>query len=225
MSHRIVKFCDLQLVIDQKTLIHHATGEICQGDKIALIGQSGSGKSLLLSLLADLTLPTKGQISLDGQPYHDITPSLLRQNIMLIHQQPAFIEGTVMDNLSLPFSFKAHQGQAFDKQWHLSQLAMFGKSDDFLTQDILDLSGGERQIVNFLRTLQFCPRILLLDEPTAALDETSADLLMQMVINWHTAQNGAFVWISHSSAQVNALKATIWRMQAGQLIMDAPKPC
>lgn len=218
----MLTFDNLGLMVDDKPLIHHATGQINQGDKITLIGQSGSGKSLLLKLLADLMTPIQGQLRLDGIPYHDISPMTLRHQIMLIHQHPAFIEGTVMDNLCLPFRFQAHQGRVFNQDWHMAQLRTFGKSDGFLSQDIANLSGGERQIVNFLRTLQLSPRILLLDEPTAALDEHTASILMNMVLAWQKQHDGAFVWISHSSTQINALNATTWLMNSGYLTMDTP---
>ena len=212
---------NVSLSIDDKPLITHACSTLHQGDKIALIGQSGSGKSLLLYALADL-LPVSGHIHYQGTPTAQIPPAQYRSEIALISQNPNLIAGTVLENLQLPYHFKQHQNQVFDKEFHIRQLTALGQSVDLLDKDSEILSGGQRQLVNILRTLQLSPKVLLLDEPTSALDPQTSDQLIELILAWHTAET-AFIWVTHTHEQIGKLGAKVWHMDKGVLNSNATK--
>lgn len=203
-----------------KQLLHDVSFELYHGQKVMLIGRSGSGKSLLLQALADI-LPLEHTMSdaikLENLPIGQIPPQQYRAKVALFHQTPSLIDGTVLDNLALPFTFKHHQQNSFDKNWHLDKLHKLGKSDDFLGQSIEHLSGGERQIVSFLRTLQLNPTIALFDEVTSALDDKTADDLMRLVLEWHDDAK-AFIWVTHNPSEQQKLKAKVWSMNEGILV-------
>ncbi|SPX84517.1 Uncharacterized ABC transporter ATP-binding protein YbbL [Moraxella ovis] len=122
----------------------------------------------------------------------------------------------MLDNLTAPFDFKYHQNKTFDKNWHLQKLATLGKNDNFIDQSIHELSGGERQIVSFLRTLQFNPTVALFDETTSALDDETANLLIGLVLDWHD-DTKALIWVTHTPNEQQALGADLWRMDNGVL--------
>ncbi|MDO5651315.1 MAG: ATP-binding cassette domain-containing protein [Moraxella sp.] len=238
-SNPLLSFHQLSVITNDKTLLQNATGKLNAGDKITLIGRSGSGKSVLLSTLANLMPHQQGNIYYRGQNINDIPPATYHAKVGLIGQTPAILDGTVLDNLSLPFSFAYHNTQKADTNWYIDKLAQFGKSADFLAQSAQDLSGGERQIVNFLRVLQLNPSILLLDEPTAALDPQTAQALVALVLQWQSSQapaenptqnpaetptqnqdTPAFIWITHTPEQTHELGAKQWHMDNGVLSSD-----
>ncbi|MDH2272462.1 ABC transporter ATP-binding protein [Moraxella porci] len=220
-THQLLNFNNISIIDEaDRTLLDDVSGSIYGGDRIVLMGASGSGKSLLLSALASQIPLTQGQICLAyANQMTDITsipPPHLRQQIALLMQTPVMVDGTVRDNLMLPFGFGHHKAKQFDERRHIAWLARFGKSADFIHQDITKLSGGERQIVHFLRTLQLEPTLLLLDEPTAALDTVSAGVLMSLVHEWLDGHR-AYIWISHRTDEVATLGNQSWQMMAGRL--------
>ena len=214
----MLTFHQLTINACDKPLLHSVSGHLKAGDKVALIGHSGSGKSVLLQALADLLPLDDGAIYFNGTALTDIAPVIYRSTVAFIAQKPALVQGTVLDNLRLPFGFLHHKGRVFDENWHKDKLAQLGKSATFLGQDVAHLSGGECQIVHMLRSLQFNPSILLLDEPTSALDPKTALALMDLVLDWHD-EHKAFIWVTHTHDEIATLHAKTWTMTAG--VLDA----
>lgn len=187
------------------------------GDKIVLLGRSGSGKSLLLQALGDLLTLDKGGITLQSIPLIEIAPAVYRSQVSLFHQSPQFFDGTVLQNLQAPFDFKYYQAKQFDIDWHIAKLSHFGRSAQFLQQSVHKLSGGERQIVGFLCSLQLNPMVALFDEVTSALDGETADALIQLVCEWHD-ETKALLWVTHTPNEQLQLGAKVWQMHNGQLM-------
>src|SRR5262249_27944860 len=126
-------------------------------------------------------------------------------------------EGTVDENLRQPFSLRVHRGRRFDRDWIVSRLRLVGRTVDFLECFTRDLSGGEAQIAALLRALQLAPRILLLDEPTAALDPETAQAAEQLVAAWLAEDTGrATVWVSHNLEQARRVADRTVRLIAGR---------
>lgn len=206
-----------------RTLLDNVSFALHHGQKVALVGRSGSGKSVLLQALADLlpldsAITDRIMLNKNGKltPLSQIPPPDYRSAVALFHQTPSLSDGTVLDNLTAPFGFKYHQNKKIDKNWHLQKLATLGKHDNFIDQSIHELSGGERQIVSFLRTLQFNPTVALFDETTSALDDETAHLLMRLVLDWHD-DTKALIWVTHTPNEQQALGADLWRMENGVL--------
>lgn len=217
----MLKFHQLSYQVDNQTLVHQVTGQILPHDFVVLTGQSGSGKSLLLKLLASLLPATTGTISLDGNTLTELTPAVWRSQVAYLAQLGEMVEGTVLDNLTLPFSLKFYRHHEFNIEWYLAKLAKLGKSEAFLSQNSQTLSGGEKQLVNLLRTLQLHPNILLLDEPTASLDSTTTQQVETLISDWyHTNPTASVVWISHEPTQIERLRPFAtqhWQMLKGEL--------
>lgn len=213
---------------------HHPNGQhdllasinccINTGDRIILNGRAGSGKSLLLRALARLDNIDAGELFLLGQPANTINMTDYRIQVLLLQQHVELINDSVWANLSLPFQFKQHQQQTIDKPWIIKTLDFFQRDKDFLSRQAHDLSGGERQIVNLLRGLQLNPRLLLLDEPTAALDLETTLLLEDYVCHWldENTQQRAILWISHDHDQMTRVGQQHWVMHSGKLTINPP---
>lgn len=211
----------------QRLLIDGATGKLLAGQVTVLTGASGSGKSVLLRVLAGLLPMSGGNVCLrsDDQStssayysIHDTAPIQWRTHVALLAQHPQLLEGSVLENLQMPYQLQAHQHLDFDIDWHIAQLEQLQRSADFLQQEVYHLSGGERQLVNTLRLLQLNPRVLLLDEPTAALDSDTSAQLVNLLMNWLQAdKQRTLLWVTHDTQDIMPLADQHWQMQAGVL--------
>ena len=231
-----------------KILVNNASGQLHSGQLTVLTGASGSGKSVLLKALAGLSPIHSGEVYYDSgadriqhtghaahaphptpspylrthsptrQPLSSTTPTHWRAKVALLAQHPILIEGSALDNLKLPYRLQAHQKQRFDISWHQQQLARLGRDASLLTQTAAQLSGGERQLINTLRLLQLDPCVLLLDEPTAALDGDTAQQLIALLLYWlHESPQRTLLWVTHDTRSILPQADQHWQMRAGVL--------
>lgn len=188
------------------------------GDRVSITGSSGSGKSVFLRAVALLDTPTHGQVLWNNQPITEVQIPHYRSHIGYLSQRPALLEGTVEDNLRFPYSLKTLRKRSFDLDAVTTLLGHAGKAPTFLAKHALDLSGGESQVVSLIRTLQLNPEVLLLDEPTAALDPTSSREVESLIDAWFAADNArAYVWVSHDLEQARRMSDIHLQMSAGVL--------
>ncbi|MFK3915373.1 ATP-binding cassette domain-containing protein [Psychrobacter sp. NPDC078501] len=213
-----------------RTLISGASGTLLSGQVTVLTGVSGSGKSVLLRVLAGLLPMSGGTVRLhynetsnnDYSNIHETAPTRWRKQVALLAQHPQLLDGSVLENLQMPYQLHAHQSQTFDRDWHVAQLEHLDRSADFLQQDAKHLSGGERQLVNTLRLLQLSPKVLLLDEPTAALDMDTSAQLVNLLISWlHADAQRTLLWVTHDTKDIMPLANRHWHMQTGVLTADS----
>jgi putative ABC transport system ATP-binding protein len=185
-------------------LLNGISLSIRPGERFAILGPTGSGKTLLLRALALLDAVDSGEVRFDGRAVSDPEVPAFRRRVVYLHQRPALIEGTVEQNLQLPWSFKTKSDSGFHRENVLRFLGCIGRGADFLHRPSAQLSGGERQIVALLRALQLEPRVLLLDEPTAALDFKSTACVEDIVRTYLKESPGtrASVWVTHDLDQV-----------------------
>ncbi len=187
---------------------------IASGEVVDVVGESGSGKTTLLRALA-LLLPTaRGELSLDGVPSESISPYTWRAQVALLPQVPAIVDGTVRDNLLLPWHLKARRYETIPHddalEWYLEQARL----DVALDRDASRLSVGQRARVALLRTLVTAPKVLLLDEADAALDSESS-LAVTQATRQFADDGGAVVRVRHRESDGLATRRLL--MRAGAL--------
>nr|WP_317135387.1 ATP-binding cassette domain-containing protein [Pseudomonas oryziphila] len=206
----------------QAPLLAPADFSLCAGDRVAISGQSGAGKSVFLRLLALLDSPSSGEIIWMGSPVTAQAITRYRSCVCYLAQRPALVDGSVRDNLQLPFTLKALRPRTFDIDAANQLLGLAGKPKAFVDKAASDLSGGEAQIVALIRVLLMQPQVILFDEPTSALDPQSAAAVETLVMNWFNAANQqrAYVWVSHDHAQAQRMSSRQLTLQQGTLLAE-----
>jgi putative ABC transport system ATP-binding protein len=188
------------------------------GDRLAVTGPSGAGKSVLLRLLALLDAPDGGQIRWCGVAVDRRTILGYRRSVAYLKQRATMLDGSVADNLRAPFALKIYRDLHYSAQTVLHLLAAADRDASFLQKNAAELSGGEAQITALVRVLQLAPTVLLLDEPTAALDPVSQAIVEAMVDRWFAAVPGrALAWISHDPAQAARIGNRSLHLAAGRI--------
>jgi D-methionine transport system ATP-binding protein len=137
--------------------------------KVGVVGASGAGKTTLLRLLNRLAEPDSGQIFWGGKPLSQYAAPLLRQQIMLVPQEPRLLGMTVEQAIAYPLRLQRLSPAQIEQRTQLWQRRL-SVPDEWRSRQELELSVGQRQWVSIVRALTAQPRILLLDEPTSALD-------------------------------------------------------
>ena len=175
---------------------------VSPGDRIAVTGPSGSGKSLFLRALAGLDPLEGGDVLLDGRSQAQWAMPVYRSRVMYLPQRPAFGTGSVLEELRRPFGLKVHAQQTFRQADAEEWLINMGRPVSFLELDVSTRSGGEGQLLAVIRALLLKPSVLLLDEATASLDPEATRATEHLFSEWCAAIPGrALVWVSHDPAQ------------------------
>lgn len=174
---------------------------ISGGGLLVVRGPSGSGKTSLLRVLARLQEDQGGQVYLNGCSWREFPAPAWRRQVLYVSQRPVLFAGTVRDNFNRPLELAILQrdGVGFDETEAARGLARLMLDPDRMTQDARTLSGGEASRVALLRAVLVQPKILLLDEPTAALDEAARDAVYTFLEAWrHEVPGRGVILVSHS---------------------------
>jgi ABC-type iron transport system FetAB ATPase subunit len=176
--------------------------DLAAGECAAITGSSGSGKSLLLRQVADLD-PGHGEVELDGARRSAMRGFEWRRKVVYCQAEAGWWD----DHVAPHFTDRA-QAQAL--------MQALGLPSDKLDALVHELSTGERQRLGLARALAQAPRVLLLDEPTAALDQ-AATARVEAAMQRYLDGGAAILMVTHSPEQAQRLARRGWRMEAGRL--------
>ncbi|BCL36783.1 energy-coupling factor ABC transporter ATP-binding protein [Nostoc sp. MS1] len=171
-------YAKLKTQLQGYPILRDISFEVNLGDRTAIIGPSGAGKTSLLRLINRLAEPTSGKIFLENQEYHQIPVTQLRQVVTLVLQEPKLLGMTVQQALAYPLVLRGLSKETIHQRvshW-TEQLQI---PNDWLGRTELQLSVGQKQLVAIARALVIQPKILMLDEPTSNLDIGIASHLIQ----------------------------------------------
>jgi putative ABC transport system ATP-binding protein len=221
MEPMLLKACRIgrRRVEDGGWLVRGIDLEVGAADRLAILGPSGAGKTVLLRALARLDPLDEGEITWNGHAVRGDSVPPFRKAVVYLHQRPALFDGSVEDNLRQPFALGVHRAARFDADRVISLLESLGRDRAFLDKSHRDLSGGEAQVVALIRVLQLDPSVLLLDEATSSLDRTTARAVEDLLSRWlaeHPEARG-LVWVTHDAEQAERVVHRSFYLRAGCL--------
>lgn len=173
-----------KLHYDGKILAHNISFQVQDNDKIIISGPTGCGKSSLLKTLNLFNLNLDGNITYNNTLLTDYQPCHLRSEIIYLMQEPYLPEGKVIESFNEPFTFHCSRKKEFSESSLRQLLPQVNLDNEILSKRVKQLSGGEKQRIALLQAILLQPQILLLDEPSSALDKdtsaTVADWLLSL---------------------------------------------
>jgi D-methionine transport system ATP-binding protein len=210
-------------------LLRDISFTVNKGEKIAIVGASGSGKTSLLRLLNRLVSPTEGTICFSAKPYQEHNIITLRRQIMLVPQEPKLLGMIGKETLIYPLQLQQLSSTKISdriiKYCNLLQIP-----SEWLERHELQLSLGQRQLITIARALILEPTILLLDEPTSALDIKISDRLLEVFNQLTITNQMTILMVNHqleiaqkfSGAAALASQNRILYLDSGKLLKDIP---
>jgi len=203
---------------DQEEVLNNFNLKVAPGQKIALVGETGSGKSTIVNLLGRFYEPVSGEILIDGVEYRNHSQSWLQSKIGYVLQDPHLFSGSIKENIRYGFS------EATDRE--IKEAADLVQATEFIEQlpagfatevgeggDLL--STGEKQLISFARAIISNPAIFILDEATSSID-TEMELVMQKAINEVLKNRTSFIIAHRLSTIKNADKIIV--LKQGEII-------
>ena len=188
--------------------------EIQAGEKVALIGPSGSGKTTLLQLISGTRSAQRGNVTIDGQSFGDLSDGQRREfratKIGFVFQDFELIEYLrVSENIKLPFLIHSKMKFLAEHQQRLERLAKETGLSDKLNRFPDQLSQGERQRVALCRALLTQPRVFLADEPTGSLDPSTASEVLNLLLQQVSNSGATLVMVTHDHSLISRFDRTI----------------
>ena len=212
---------DLAASVGAQYLLQNISFAAFPGDRIALIGPSGAGKTSLLRLLNRLSEPTKGEIYLGQQEIRQIPVMQLRQQVTLVLQESKLLGMTVQEALTYPLRLRGLP-QAEIQQRLGEWLERLRLPSEWLERNELQLSVGQRQLVAIARALLIQPKVLLLDEPTSALDAGRGTQVVKVLTEVAESQKTVILMVNHQLDIAQQFCNRVLHLQRGQLLQDLP---
>ena len=202
------------------SLFHELSLEVRPGEMVAIVGQSGAGKSTLLHILGALDAPSAGTVYCASTNVAQLTP---RQAAAFRNREIGYVwqfhyllpEFTALENVAMPLLARGQQRRealAVASNW-LGEVGL----DDRADHRPGELSGGEQQRVALARALVCNPRLLLADEPTGDLDETTADRVFSLIERLHASHGLTSILVTHN-LDLAARCTRALRLESGRLV-------
>jgi ATP-binding cassette subfamily C protein LapB len=201
-------------------ILKNITFKISAGQKVALVGKMGSGKSTLSRLISGILEPTEGAILLDGVDVRQIDSSDVRKNIGVMLQDSWLFSGSIRENILMGHN-------EYDDE-HLLKICKIAGVDDFVGSNPkgydlevrergIGLSGGQRQTINLARSLLHDPRILLLDEPTSSLDQGTEKKVVESIRS--LSADKTMMIVTHRNPILSIVNRVLV-LENGQIVAD-----
>ena len=179
-SNKVIEFTNVDFSYGRDTVLHNVNISINKGEKIAIVGETGAGKSTIAKLILRFYLPTKGDVKFYGESSKDVTQRWARKNIAYVPQESFLFRGSIRDNLiySDPENIELEKELA-----EIGVLEWFDRYENGLNQNVgergSNVSAGERQFIALLRAVLARRQIIVFDEATANLDIESENSILE----------------------------------------------
>lgn len=213
---------------DEQLALDDVSFEIADGEKVAVIGHTGSGKSTLMQHLNGIIKPSSGSIIIGDTDITDPKTVMkdVRRRVGLVFQYPEYqlFEETVAKDIAFgPKNLGLSEGEIDERVREAIKLVGLDY-DDIAERSPFELSGGQKRRVAIAGVIAMEPEILILDEPTAGLDPGAHKEILRMIEKIHSAQNNIIIFVSHNMSDVAEMADRVMVMDEGRiLMMDTPE--
>jgi ATP-binding cassette subfamily B protein len=178
-SNNVIKFENVEFSYGRETVLHDVSFSIDRGEKIAIVGETGAGKSTIAKLILRFYLPNKGEVKFYGESSKDISQKWARKNIAYVPQESFLFRGSIRDNLIYSNPEKIDLKSELE---NIGLINWFERYENGLEQDVgergANVSAGERQFIALLRAVLAKRQIIVFDEATANLDIESESSIL-----------------------------------------------
>jgi ABC-type bacteriocin/lantibiotic exporter with double-glycine peptidase domain len=203
-------------------VLHSVDLNIERGSRVALIGESGAGKSTILNLILGFYKPERGRVLVDGFELAELDLSYLRRQIGIVPQDPIIVPGTIAENIA--YGVSENSEAEIERAARLSGIHDFITSlprryESYVGEDGMLLSGGQRQRIALARALLRRPRLLILDEPTNHLDAAALDRLIDSLQELETSTS--MLIITHNLDILRTVQA-VYILKGGNIVASGP---
>jgi putative ABC transport system ATP-binding protein len=219
ITNNIIDFRNVTFAFEGKTpLFRELSLSIHKGAFYLVKGPSGAGKTTFLRLINRLEEPVSGEIRFQDKPFDSYSPPVLRRSLLYIQQTPTVMDGSVAENLLLPFSFKNNSHLTQPGQEKLEALLREVHLKDVgLDDHAMNLSVGQIQRLCLVRGLLLSPEVLLLDEPTSALDRESAQAVMALIERLNVESGLTILIVTHRTYSQGPVNPRYLRIEEGRI--------
>jgi putative ABC transport system ATP-binding protein len=219
MNNPKIELLNIEKTRNGTVILKEINLKFISGKRHILVGPSGAGKTTLLRLLNRMDDPSSGSIAYDGKNIKEIPVLELRQRVGMVFQIPVTFDGTVKDNLMVPYRLAVISRSADERELEKA-LELSGLQTEFLDRKASELSVGEKQRLNVGRALINKPEVLLLDEPTSALDPESAVKLLESIKGLNEHLGLTVIMVTHQFEQARFFGGRIIHIANGTVIRE-----
>lgn len=202
-------------------VLKNVSFEIKENEIVGLLGLSGSGKTTLLKILSGLLQPDKGTYTIESYLAYEKgkrNPILVNDLGVVFQDYNLFMHMTVLDNLALPYRLRYKTSKDESKLVALELLEQFGLSEH-INKYPNECSGGQQQRIAIARALILNPRVLLIDEPTAALDQENTEIVTRLLKELNK-KGLTVVVITHDLPFAQSICQRVIELKQGEIIRD-----
>jgi phospholipid/cholesterol/gamma-HCH transport system ATP-binding protein len=197
----LLQVVQLGVVFGRQRVLRDISLAIPRGQTVAVIGESGCGKTVLLKSIINLLRPTEGEIYFDGHHLARLSEkdlTLQRIRFGFLFQQAALFDSmTVAQNVAFPLRQHTRKPDREVREIVLARLAEVGLPENVLVKKPAELSGGMRKRVGLARALALEPEVMLYDEPTTGLDPIMSDVINELILSTRRAHPVTSIVVTH----------------------------
>jgi phospholipid/cholesterol/gamma-HCH transport system ATP-binding protein len=201
VAHPLVDARDVSVSFDDQQILSEISLSIDRGQTVAIIGESGCGKTVFVKTLVGLIQPTSGTMSFDGQILNNSNHeqlSLIRRRMGFVFQNAALFDSmSIFDNVAFPLRQNEVVSEDEVRDRVMTHLADVGLPKDVTRKRPAELSGGMRKRVGLARALILSPELIVYDEPTTGLDPIMSDVINELILSTRRRHPVTSVVVTH----------------------------
>ncbi len=222
----MIKFENISKKFKNTTVLSDVSFEIEKGKLVAIIGESGCGKTTTLKMINGLITPTSGKIYINNEDIGTKNVIDLRRNMGYVIQQTGlFPHMTIRENIELIPKVQNKNPEDITQQTY-DLMDMVGLDcDKFLNRYPVELSGGQQQRVGVARAFATNPDIILMDEPFSALDPITRSSLQDELVNLQSKLKKTIIFVTHDMDEAIKISDKMCIMDKGKIIQYIEKSC